>query len=170
MKQCIAPPSPQHRILTRLCHCLQALRHLQQVHFNHWSEITYKLMNHLQNPSLTPQIMTTATTATTRPSRKFVTSRLRLLAHAIGSPILRNNKYCPACSRAKLTRRPARSTRRSTRPPLTKSGELVTADHVVANRPESSGLTGERDALEVVDRYSNYMDVFPLMTTQRKTR
>jgi len=43
---------------------------------------------------------------------------------------------------------------------------LVNADHVLAQRPEACGLCGERDALVVVDRYSGYMDAYPLMTKQ----
>ena len=45
-----------------------------------------------------------------------------------------------------------------------KFGDLVNADHIIAHSDEALGLTGERDALVVVDRYSEYVDCFPLMT------
>ena len=35
-----------------------------------------------------------------------------------------------------------------------KFGDLVNADHIIAHSDEAMGLTGERDALVVVDRYS----------------
>ena len=45
-----------------------------------------------------------------------------------------------------------------------KFGDLVNADHIIANSEDAMGLTGERDALAIVDRYSNYIDCYPLMT------
>ena len=45
-------------------------------------------------------------------------------------------------------------------------GDLVNADHVLAQSPEACGLFGERDALIVVDRYSEYIDAYPLMSKQ----
>ena len=45
-----------------------------------------------------------------------------------------------------------------------KFGDLVNADHIIAHSEEAMGLTGERDALVVVDRYSEYVDCFPPMT------
>ena len=45
-----------------------------------------------------------------------------------------------------------------------KFGDLVNADHIIAHSDEAMGLTGERDALVVVDRYSDYVDCYPLMT------
>ena len=47
----------------------------------------------------------------------------------------------------------------------TKFGELGNADYVVAQSKEAMGLTGERDALVVVDRAKpEYIDCFPLMS------
>ena len=43
-------------------------------------------------------------------------------------------------------------------------GDLGNADYIVAQSKEAMGLTGERDALVVVDRGSNYIDCFPLMS------
>ena len=43
-------------------------------------------------------------------------------------------------------------------------GELGNADYIVAQSEESMGLTGERDALAVVDRGTDYIDCFPLMS------
>ena len=42
--------------------------------------------------------------------------------------------------------------------------DLVNADHIIAHSDEAMGLTGERNALAVIDRYSEYVDCFPLMT------
>ena len=74
-----------------------------------------------------------------------------------------DNPWRTACMRAKMTRRPARQNL-SSRAPLEKFGELVNADHLIAQSEESQGLTGERDALLIVDRYSGYVDAFPLKT------
>ena len=43
-------------------------------------------------------------------------------------------------------------------------GELGNADYVVAQSEESMGLTGEKDALVIVDRGTDYTDCFPLMS------
>ena len=72
------------------------------------------------------------------------------------------NKYCPSCVRAKLNRKPARRLHRSTSTTVTKFGDLVNADHIISMSESAAGLTGERDALIIVDRHSGYMDVFPL--------
>ena len=74
------------------------------------------------------------------------------------------NRYCPACLRAKMVRKHARRSKSSIAEKLTKFGDLVNADHVLAQSPEACGLFGERDALIVVDRYSKYIDAYPLMT------
>jgi len=73
-----------------------------------------------------------------------------------------HNPYCPSCVRAKLTRQPARRTRQDPKKLPKKFGDLVNADHIIANSDEAAGLTGERDALLIVDRYSGYIDAFPL--------
>ena len=74
------------------------------------------------------------------------------------------NKYCPACNRAKHVRTPARRQHRTPEELPKKFGELVNADHVLAQSPEAFGLTGERDALAVVDRYSGFIDAYPLQS------
>ena len=74
------------------------------------------------------------------------------------------NPYCTSCVRAKLTRRPARRVRKEPDKEPKKFGDLVNADHLIAHSEESAGLTGERDALVIVDRYSGYIDAFPLAT------
>ena len=63
-----------------------------------------------------------------------------------------------------MFRKPARRVRKDPDTLPKKFGELVNADHIVAHSDESMGLTGERDALVAVDRYSNYVDCFPLAT------
>ena len=40
----------------------------------------------------------------------------------------------------------------------------MNADHIVANSEDAMGLTGELDALAIVERYSNYIDCYRLMT------
>ena len=72
------------------------------------------------------------------------------------------NPYCPSCIRAKMSRKPARRVRRDPETLPGKFGELVNIDHIVAHSPEAMGLTGERDALVIVDRYSGYIECYPL--------
>ena len=56
------------------------------------------------------------------------------------------NPYCSACMRAKMMRRYAKRSRVApTRVPA-KFGDLVNADHLMAQSAESMGLFGERDA------------------------
>ena len=74
------------------------------------------------------------------------------------------NGHCPSCVRAKMVRKPARRVNRDPASTPKKFGDLVNADHIIAHSDEAMGLTGERDALAVVDRFSNYVDCFPLMT------
>ena len=59
------------------------------------------------------------------------------------------NKCCPACVRAKLMRKPARRSKRPIGDRAKKFGDLVNADHVLAQSPEACGLFGEREALIV---------------------
>jgi len=61
------------------------------------------------------------------------------------------NKYCPACMRAKMLRKPARRSKGKIAEQLQKFGNLVNADHVLAQSPEACGLFGERDALIIAD-------------------
>ena len=63
-----------------------------------------------------------------------------------------------------MTRRPARRIVRDPDSLPKQFEELVNADHIVAHSEESMGLTGERDALAVVDRATGYTDCFPLMS------
>ena len=74
------------------------------------------------------------------------------------------NVLCPSCVRAKMLRRPARRVVHDLAAMPKKFGDLVNADHIIAHSDEAMGLTGEPDALVVVDRYSEYDDCFPLMT------
>ena len=74
------------------------------------------------------------------------------------------NVHCPSCVRAKMLRRLARRVVHDPAAMPNKFGDLVNADHIIAHSDEAMGLTGERDALVVVDRYSEYVDCFPLMT------
>mgnify|MGYP000043257264 FL=1 len=61
-----------------------------------------------------------------------------------------------------MLRRPARRAIRSAEDLPKKFGDLVNADHIIANSNEAMGLTGERNAMAIVDRYSDYKDCFPL--------
>ncbi len=74
------------------------------------------------------------------------------------------NKYCETCVRAKMLRRPARRAVHKSENVPKKFGDLVNADHIIANSDEAMGLTGERNALAIVDRFSDYKDCFPLTT------
>ena len=74
------------------------------------------------------------------------------------------NKYCETCVRAKMLRRPARRTVTKAENTPKKFGDLVNADHIIANSDEAMGLTGERNALAIVDRFSDYKDCFLLAT------
>ena len=75
------------------------------------------------------------------------------------------NPHCEVCRVAKLTRRPARRNRDKPSIAPKKFGEVGNADYVVAQSKEAMGLTGERDALVVVDRADPpYVDAFPMMS------
>ena len=74
------------------------------------------------------------------------------------------NKYCQSCVRAKMSRRPAKRQIRNPDDMPKAFGDLVNADHVISKSDEAMGLTGERDALVIVDRATDYMDCFPLQT------
>ena len=74
------------------------------------------------------------------------------------------NVHCPSCVRAKMSRKPARRVAHDPAAMPKKFGDLVNADHIIAHSEEAMGLMGERDALVVVDRSSEYVDCFPLMT------
>ena len=63
-----------------------------------------------------------------------------------------------------MTRRPARTQHKEPELKPKKFGELGNADYVVAQSEESMGLTGEKDALVIVDRGTDYTDCFPLMS------
>lgn len=62
---------------------------------------------------------------------------------------------------AKLYRQVATITSKEPNRGPTKIGELVNADDIIAHIETSMGLTGESDALIVVDRYSKYLDCDP---------
>jgi hypothetical protein len=74
------------------------------------------------------------------------------------------NKYCPTCVRAKMLRRPARRAVRNPGDAPNKFGDLVNADHIIASSDEAMGLTGERNAMAIVDRFTDNKDCFPLAT------
>ena len=61
------------------------------------------------------------------------------------------NGHCPSCVRAKMVRKPARRIDHDPALAPKKFGDLVNADHIIAHSDEAMGLTGERDALAVVD-------------------
>ena len=46
----------------------------------------------------------------------------------------------------------------------TKFGEEIVADHIMSHSDEAMGLTGERDALVILDRGTDYKDCFLLFT------
>ena len=76
--------------------------------------------------------------------------------------------YCPTCVRAKMMRRYAK--RRKTLPQRIpeKFGDLVNADHLLAQPAESMGLFSERDALLIADKFTEYVDAFPLKSKTAK--
>ena len=74
------------------------------------------------------------------------------------------NPYCDACRIAKATRRPARRLYRDPDTKPKKFADLINGDYIVAQSEEAMGLTGERDALALVDYATIYTDCFPLMS------
>ena len=70
------------------------------------------------------------------------------------------NPYCTACQRAKIRRKRAESHVFEKRP--TSFGEIVTADHIIANSEEAEGILGERTALCVYDIGSKMTDCYAL--------
>ena len=85
-------------------------------------------------------------------------SLTHLLTHSVHNP------YCDACVKAKLKRIPTRRKGSNAADAPQKFGDLVNADYIVAQSEDSMGLTGEKDALVIVDRATNYKDCFPLMS------
>ena len=73
------------------------------------------------------------------------------------------NPYCASCQCAKMQRKLARRRGLGGTTP-TKFGEEMVADYIVSHSDEAMGLTGERDALVILDRGSDYKDCFPLLT------
>ena len=69
----------------------------------------------------------------------------------------------PSCLREDV-RKPARRVDHYPDLAPKRFGDLVNADHIIAHSEEAMGLTRERDALVVVDRYSEYVGCFPLMS------
>ena len=65
---------------------------------------------------------------------------------------------------AKTTRRPARRKIRDPADLPKKFGGLVNADYIVAQSRDAMGLTGECDALTVVDRATDYKECYPLLS------
>ena len=63
-----------------------------------------------------------------------------------------------------MTRRPARRNASKREDRLKNFGDLINADHVISHSAESMGLTGERNALVVLDVATEYKDCFPLMS------
>ena len=63
-----------------------------------------------------------------------------------------------------MTRRPARRLNPDPESRPKVFAELGNADYIVAQSEESMGLTGERDALVVTDRATEYIDCFPLLS------
>ena len=68
------------------------------------------------------------------------------------------NPHCRACQRARMHRR--RLISKSADPPLTRFGEIVTADHIIANTDEAEGILGERAALSVYDLGTTTTDCY----------
>ena len=73
------------------------------------------------------------------------------------------NKWCPACQRAKMQHKACR--RGSSLGPVPESfGDQVTADHIISRSTASQGLTGEKNALVLLDRATGYIECYPLGT------
>ena len=60
-----------------------------------------------------------------------------------------------------MLRKPARRVEHDPATAPKKFGDLVNADHIIAHSDEAMGLTGERDALAVVDQFTDYIDCYP---------
>ena len=74
------------------------------------------------------------------------------------------NPYCVACQVAKRRRTSGRRKTRDgvARPPV--FGDQITCDHIVADRPHNIGVTGDRDALVVLDRATRWVGFYPSKT------
>ena len=77
------------------------------------------------------------------------------------------NKYCPTCVRAKMLRKPARRQIRSGADLPKKFGDLVNADHIIANSDEAMGLTGERNAIGHCGSIQRLQGLFPIVPQGR---
>jgi hypothetical protein len=96
------------------------------------------------------------------------TSRRDLKAEAVSTAHLMDhagkNPWCEACQLAKPQRKPAKKKTGEPEHPPRCFGDQITADHVVANAEKSQGLTGDKDALVIKDRFTKYVEGYPLPT------
>jgi hypothetical protein len=96
------------------------------------------------------------------------TSRRNLKAEAVSTAHLMDhagkNPWCEACQVAKPQRKPAKKKTGEPEHPPRCFGDQITADHVVANAEKSQGLTGDKDALVIKDRFTKYVEGYPLPT------
>ena len=79
-----------------------------------------------------------------------------LMTHRVKNP------FCPSCQRSKMQAKatPDRS-KQDRGPPPTKFGEIITADHFIANNELDEGISGERSGVVILDRGTRWIDCFP---------
>ena len=70
------------------------------------------------------------------------------------------NPWCAACQKAKMQRKPCPGRPLGAVPAA--FGDQLTADHIIARSERSQGVTGQEDALLVMDRATKWVDCFPL--------
>ena len=72
------------------------------------------------------------------------------------------NKYCSACQRARLRRRPIGTGAAHVK--AVGFGDIITTDHIIASREESEGILGEKTALTIYDMATHFTACYPLRT------
>ncbi len=66
-----------------------------------------------------------------------------------------NNKYCSACQRARLRRRPI-GVRSEKVDKAEKLGDIITCDHIIASRDEAEGLLSDKTTLTIYDMATQF--------------
>ncbi len=74
------------------------------------------------------------------------------------------NKYCAACQRARLRRRPIGTARQDKGDKAVEFGDVITCDHIIASKDEAEGLISDTTALTIYDLGTHFTGCYPLKT------
>ena len=74
------------------------------------------------------------------------------------------NKYCSACQRARLRRRPIGVVRQDKGEAAVEFGDVITCDHIIASKDEAEGLLTDKTAMTIYDMGTHFTGCYPLKT------